>query len=325
MTFNREKSFEAIVNTVVDAIVVCNKNNEIRYFNPGAETLLGWKADEVIGKDMGMIIPEQYREMHKKGMQRYLDTRVPKVLGTPFVFLPSLHKDGHEIPTNISIATWDEGEETFFTGVIRDVTKTVELSEQQNLLIRELNHRVKNTISIIQGMINQAAKTESNVDDYRQDIEERLVGLAKVHDLLVDTSWSHTSINKLVHKFLDSYKYNYTYNGPDIDLKPRVAVSMGMAIHELATNAMKYGSWSENGTVNISTDITDDCFTFVWKERGGPMLVNEKHSEGFGTTLLTRVISGSLRGQSHIEFEPDGLRFCLKAPFSTEIKRHMGD
>lgn len=322
MTFDRVNSFEAIVSTAIDAVIVSDKNNIICYFNPSAEKLLGWKAAEVIGKNMGIIIPERLREAHAKGMTRFLKTRVPKVLGKPFVFLPSLHKDGTEIPTNISIATWDEGEETYFTGIIRDVTESVKLIERQDILIKELSHRVKNTISIIQGIVNQAAKHESNVDKYRQDIEDRLISLAGVHDLLVDNDWTHITLDKLIHKFLDMYHFRYNYAGQDIELKPRVAVSMGMAIHELATNCIKYGSWSENGVVNITTDIADDCFTFVWKEKEGP-LVNQNHNIGFGTTLLTRVISGSLRGKSNIEFEPDGLRFCLKAPFSTEIKRHV--
>ncbi len=307
--FSREKSFEAIVKTAIDAVVVMDSNNTIRYANPGATSLLGWSNEELIGNDMGMIMPERFREMHRKGMQRYLDTKMPVVLGTPFVFLPSLHKDGHEIPTNISIATWDEGEQTFFTGIIRDISATIEHQERQDLLIKELNHRVKNTLAVITGMVRQTAKQTNDVEAYQATLEERIFAMSKTHDLLVDTNWKHTTLDALLKCFVDPAGFPYFYDGPDdVFIKPNIAIAIGMALNELVTNCIKYGAWSDGGHVLITGDRKDGKSIFVWKERGGPK-VSEPAKKNFGSVLLERVVASAIQGSAKMYFEPDGLRY----------------
>lgn len=319
--FNREKSFEAIVRTAIDAIVVIDQFNKIRSFNPGAERLLGWKEEEVLHQDMSILIPEQYREGHLKGMQRYLATGIPIVLGKPFVNLPSLHKDGYEIPTTISIATWEEEGEVFFTGILRDIRERVEQEERTNLLIKELNHRVKNSLAVIQSIISQTALHSRNVQEFRDILQERIMGMSKTHDLLVETNWSHTTLQSLICTFLKSYGHHYVYAGPYVELKPSVAVSMGMAIHELATNAIKYGAWSEEyGTVMIFGEAEDNRFTMTWKEKGGPLVI-EPDKKGFGLMMLEKVIASSMRGKTKLSFEPDGFRFELDAPLSENIRK----
>lgn len=325
MKFNLQHSYEAIFNSAVDGIVVTDENNIIRSFSPGAEKLLGWKQEEIIGKDVALIIPERYREAHYAGVQRFLNTRIPKVIGQPFVRLSSLHKDGSEIPTNFSIATYDEDGQIFFTAILRDIRQIEEHEERQNILIKELNHRVKNMLAVVNGIVSQTAKHSSTIEQFQGTLQDRIMTMSKVHDLLVESNWSHTTLEDLVTTFLKPYGHNYVYKGPFVELRPSVAVTMGMAIHELATNCIKYGAWSnKEGKVTLYGITGRKRVCLSWKEQGGPVVKEPEH-HGFGLVLLDRVVSGSLRGKSTITFEPDGFRYELVAPLSKDIKAISGE
>ena len=319
-TFSKINNYHSLIETATDPIIVINSDGLIQLFNPAAVKLFGWTASEALGEPISIIIPENYREAHSKGFIDYIKTKEPKLLGKSFIRLPALHKDGTIINTNISLATWTEGNgDVFFTGVLRDATELVEHEETTELLIKELNHRVKNTLAIVNGVAMQTAKNAKTVLEYKSILESRISSMSQAHDLLVDRSWTHTTFHDLLDKYLKDKFLTYKTIGPDLCLKPSITISLGMGIYELKTNAIKYGGWrSLGGLIQISTEVVGKEIKIVWKEFKGSSNTTPG-IEGFGTTLLKEVVPRSVRGKAFIEYTSDGLEYTIIAPLNNEL------
>lgn len=186
---------------------------------------------------------------------------------------------------------------------------------RQKLLLDELNHRVKNTLASVQSIAVQTLTSEQEPQAVKATFVERLMALSATHNLLVKHSWEGASFAELVQASLDHYGQPYSLHGPDLSMVPNTAVTLGMALHELATNAVKYGAWSAGGEVTITTgyDADRDEVVITWRETGGPALV-APGSGGFGSRLLTQGVASELGGKVALEFTPAGLTCEIRAP-----------
>lgn len=187
------------------------------------------------------------------------------------------------------------------------------------MLINELNHRVKNTLAVIQSI---AGKTFSDTRDpraSRRAFEGRLMALAAAHDLLTSESWEAAELGSLIKMTLRPFaaEQRLEVSGPDLRVRPQAAVSLSLALHELATNAAKYGALSnDKGRVTIRWTVTRgdlSMFRLVWRERGGPEVIPPPKS-GFGSRLITQGLSGELGGPVTLDFAPDGVICAIEAP-----------
>jgi PAS domain S-box-containing protein len=194
--------------------------------------------------------------------------------------------------------------------------------EHQRLLINELNHRVKNTLAIVQSIAHQTLKGQDTADHTRQSLESRLAALAGAHDLLTSENWEAASLASVVRNAgmgCGASEARFSAQGPDVRLQPQTAVSVAMAIHELCTNAVKYGALSnEAGTVALSWDIgnAEDGarrLRLVWEESGGPPVAPPPR-RGFGTRLIERGLASDLGGTARIAFHPEGVVCTVEAP-----------
>ncbi|MDP2212521.1 sensor histidine kinase [Phenylobacterium sp.] len=191
---------------------------------------------------------------------------------------------------------------------------------RQKLLLDELNHRVKNTLASVQSIAIQTLSREAEPEAARATFVERLMALSSTHNLLVKRSWEAASFRELVHASLGHYGQPFSLEGPDLTMAPNAAVSLGMALHELATNALKYGAWSQAGRVEITT-VTDEATgqaTIQWRERGGPA-VSPPAGRGFGSRLLEQGVAGELGGEVRLHFDAEGLVCLIRTPIGPAL------
>ncbi|EIM25520.1 PAS domain-containing protein [Microvirga lotononidis] len=218
----------------------------------------------------------------------------------------------------------EDGSPLRMVGVDIDITHYKEAENRQNLLIRELHHRVKNTLATVQAIVGSTARSASSIDEFYQGFVGRIVSLARTHNLLTEDLWQKAALEELLQTELGPYedeaRNRITMMGPPLELPSEAAVPIGMAIHELTTNAAKHGALSTfGGQVEVRWEILDGerpMLHFSWVERGGPR-VGTPSRQGFGTRLLQRVLSTQLQAEVSMEFSPEGLRFSMQLPIPT--------
>lgn len=201
------------------------------------------------------------------------------------------------------------------TGAAVDVTDRKEDERHLRLLMRELTHRSKNLLAVIQAMARQTARHAGTIDDFVERFSARLQALARSHDLLVQESWHGASLAEMVRSqlghHLDRENGQVKVSGPDIMLRPEAAQNLGLALHELSTNAAKYGALSvPGGQVSIiwarRAESENGGIGLEWRERGGPK-VEAPQGRGFGSLVIERNLSRALDGEVALEFPPEGL------------------
>jgi two-component sensor histidine kinase len=202
--------------------------------------------------------------------------------------------------------------------VFRDTTDRRIAEAQRDLLIRELEHRVKNTIAIVQSIAAQTFR-HSDVDPaVQRSFEARLITLSNVHGVLTQQSWDSAEVHDIVRSALRAHgapdDRRFTVEGPRMRLSPQSAVALSMAVHELATNAIKYGALSvASGHVGVGWDVADEHFRWSWHERGGPPVKPPKR-KGFGSRMIERALALQLSGKVTIDYAPDGVVCTIDAP-----------
>jgi PAS domain S-box-containing protein len=226
----------------------------------------------------------------------------------------------------IALFFYDEkGAPLRMVGVNMDITRYKEAENRQNLLIRELHHRVKNTLATVQAIVGSTARTASSIDEFYQGFVGRIVSLARTHNLLTEDLWQKAALEELVRTELGPYedeaRNRIIIEGPHLELPSEAAVPIGMAIHELTTNAAKHGALSTfGGQVDVRWKIVDKerpMLHFTWAEHGGPH-VRTPTRQGFGTRLLQRVLATQLQAEVSMDFPEEGLRFSMEMPIPTQ-------
>lgn len=204
-------------------------------------------------------------------------------------------------------------------GVIQDITARKNAEEQQAVLTAELAHRSKNILAVIQGIANQTLRNTTSAEEARAAFEARIMALSKAQDVLTHGANSATAqlrevVANSVSIHVGADKTRITVHGPSVTLGSKQALSMVMALHELGTNAVKYGALSTaSGRIHIHWSFEDGRFLFYWKEEGGPQ-VEKPTRRGFGSRLIERTLAASLGGTAELHYLPDGLEFRLNAP-----------
>ncbi|MBM1173410.1 PAS domain-containing sensor histidine kinase [Microvirga arabica] len=211
-------------------------------------------------------------------------------------------------------------------GSVLDITDRKQIEEHRELLINELNHRVKNTLTIVQSMASQSLKQMSEENRPKvQAFEDRLFALARAHDVLTRENWEGAELREIINEVVEPYLRQKTKHieieGPRLRLIPRIALAIAMAIHELATNAAKYGALSvPSGCVFITWTVTSHNAPHLelrWQERDGPP-VSPPTRRGFGTRLIERSLATDVGGNVRLTYEPAGVVCVMDIPLSDE-------
>jgi PAS domain S-box-containing protein len=210
----------------------------------------------------------------------------------------------------------NSGKVARISGVTMDITERKEAEERQALLAREVDHRAKNAMAIVQSIV-RLTKADS-IAEYASVIEGRIKALSRAHALLSDSRWQGAEMAKLVEEELAPYRSAHADRiriaGPKVVLEPTTAQTLALALHELSTNAVKYGALSQaSGRLELNWDIRPDEIVVTWRESGGPA-VRKPSQTGFGAKIITSSIERQLEGKVSFDWRPEGL-FCeLRAP-----------
>jgi PAS domain S-box-containing protein len=220
-----------------------------------------------------------------------------------------------------------EGRISLWYGATEDIHERKVAEQHQRLLIHELNHRVKNTLATVQAIAFQTLKGDIPLDEARNRFEARLMALSRAHNLLTEQNWGRASLERVVRdatEHLAGERNGFEVGGPTLWLAPRAALALALALHELGTNAAKYGALScEGGRVTIGWHVEGDTLRLDWKEQGGPA-VRQPGRRGFGSRLIEKGLQADLGGGARLLFERDGLRCAIEASLAAVGARETG-
>lgn len=310
----------AIVESSFDAIVSKDLNTIIKSWNHGAERLFGYTAGEAIGKSVTMLIPDDHQDEEPRILERI--RRGERV--EPFETTRQ-RKDGSLVPVSLTISPVRNaaGQIVGASKIARDITSARENEQRIRMLMREVNHRVKNQYSVILSMIRETNKRSETPSQFESQVRERIMALSRSHDLLVSADWKGATIGDLLAAQAKPFPRGEAIemSGPPLVLSPNAVQYLGIAFHELATNSAKYGVLSgDDGQISVRWNIAGSgasrVFHLTWAEKDGPQ-VRSIGQGGFGTVVLKRVAPAAISGQGNLDYGPDGITWSVEAPLAT--------
>jgi PAS domain S-box-containing protein len=321
----------AIVDSSFDAIIGKDLNSVITSWNAAAEQLFGYSAEEMIGRSVLMLIPER---LH--GEEDEIIAKIRRGESVPPFETIRRRKDGRDIFVSLTISPIRNraGQIIGASKIARDISEARASDRRIKLLLREVNHRVKNQFAVILSMIRETAKHTKDPEQFERSIRERITALASSHDLLVTSDWSGGSLHELLRQQLQPFGQDgqIAFDGPEMNLRPVAVQALGMAFHELATNSAKYGAFGHHGTVLISWSLSGEpagpVFQLEWKETAGSIVEappDGHKARGFGSVVLLRVAPQTLNGSARYEHSSGVLRWSLSAPAGSMIGEDDGD
>jgi PAS domain S-box-containing protein len=309
----------AIVESSSDAVVSKDLNGIIKSWNLGAERLFGYTADEAIGRPVSMLIPADHQDEEPRILERIRRGERVETYETI-----RQRKDGSLIPVSLTVSPVRSatGHIIGASKIARDISSAKEHEHRIRMLMREVNHRVKNQYSVILSMIRETNKRAESPAIFERQVRERIMALSRSHDLLVTGDWKGVTIFELLLSQAKSFgsEERISMSGPSIVLSPHAVQYLGIAFHELATNSAKYGVLSSNeGQISVGWNITGSgaarLFHLTWNETDGPQ-VQTTGSGGFGTVVLKRVAPEAVGGTGNLEYAPRGITWSLDAPLT---------
>ena len=319
-----EARYRALFEQAAVGVMHADLDGRWTLVNRRLAEILGYDSpEELIGKNYADVThPDDRAE--GQALLKTLDTgQVPYVQRDKRY----LRKDGSCVWVNVTVSVVRDaasGAARHRVAVVQDITEPRRAQERQTLLMNELNHRVKNTLAAVQAIVAQGLRGAGVREEVREGIESRLIALSRSHDLLTRERWQTASLADLVGLALQPYRSGagqaprYRLEGPEVRLPPNPVLALGMALHELATNAAKYGALSkEGGQVEVSWSLTPAAagqrLKLHWRECGGPP-VEPPQRKGFGSRLLERGLAHELDGAVRLDYLPQGLVCEIEIP-----------
>ncbi len=322
-----EERFRGIFEHAGTGITIVDMQGQFQCCNPAFSALLGYSENELRALQFTELVHPEDRETNLIEFRRLVAEKIPsyelvnryvgKVCGPLWV-----HKQ-------VSLLRNAAGRPTNIIAVVTDITERKRCEEQTRVLTRELTHRSKNMLALVQAV---ARETFTAIPDTFIDrFAERIQALAASQDLLARSEWSDVDLAELVRSQLAHFKdligTRIELEGPPLFISASAAQTIGMALHELATNAAKYGALScQGGCVEISWNIeggaaAEETFVMGWRERGGPP-VTAPSNQGFGWTVLCGLAESSLDAKAELGFPVSGLTWRLQCPAKEVVEGH---
>jgi PAS domain S-box-containing protein len=303
----------AIIESSDAAIVSKDVNGIITSWNEGAERVFGHSADEIVGKSVLTLIPPE-----RHGEESDILNRIRAGERIDHYETVRQRKDGSLVDVSLTVSPLRDvaGNVVGASKIAQDITERKEAQLRQDMLAREVQHRTKNLFAVVQAVVARSFVGKSSVEDAQAAVLDRLGSLAQTHALLMDKQWQGASLADVVNAEMSPYAGRVQIGGPDLLLSATAAQNFSLALHELATNAAKYGALSTStGRVAINWSVSEangePWFTFRWQESGGPAVSTPARS-GFGTTVLESVMAEYFEETPRIEFAAEGVSYEIK-------------
>ena len=301
----------AIVACSSEGIISKSLDGTIKSWNRGAEKIFGYSAAEMVGKSIRRLIPAE-----RQNEEEEILARISKGEQVSNYETVRLCRDGRQVDVSVTVSPiYDAaGNIVGASKIAHDISDRKRAEARERLLTGEVNHRAKNMLTLVQVIARQTAA--SDVETFARRFEERIMALSASHDVLVHSFWQNVPLTELVQSQLaflqDSFGTRIKLSGPALRITAAAAQAIGMALHELATNAAKYGALAnDQGTIEIAWKIVHDDkakpqFVLEWTEAGGPAVTRPERS-GFGSTVIDRILAASLEGEVQLDWRSSGL------------------
>lgn len=312
-----EHRLASIVESSDDAIVSKDLNGIIATWNNGAQRLFGYSAEEVIGKSILILIP-----LDRRDEETEIIGRIRRGERVEHYETIRRRKDGSLVELSLTVSPIKDNTGTIVgaSKIARDITERRRSEMRQKTLLDELNHRVKNTLATVQSLAAHTLRGTNLPQEVRDTFEGRLFALGRAHDQLSQSSWEAADLQYLVRDVVAPFRVGerIQLEGGEVMLPPQMALMLTMVLHELATNAAKYGALSSTaGVLNVKWHVVEGPATrrleIDWRESGGPP-VSPPTRRGFGSRLVERAVKQELNGESKIDFAPAGLHCRIAIP-----------
>jgi PAS domain S-box-containing protein len=316
-----EAKFAGILEIAGDAILSIDADSRIRLFNAAAERLFGYSRGEILGQPIDLLIPARSRAAHQQHIARFASGPcIPRRMAEQQE-VAGRRKNGDEFPAEASISKVEVGGEWIYTVVLRDISERKRAQERQHALAAELDHRVKNALATVSAVVSHTRQGSTSLANFAAALDGRIRSMATTHELLSFGRWQGVSLRELVQRELAPYaaRNNTEISGAEVILRPEAGQAMAMVLHELATNAAKYGALSsKNGRVTIWWDQhLNGCLrshlVFEWQEIGGPSVV-ALGRPSYGTNTIRELIPYEFGGTVDFVLAPEGVRCRLELP-----------
>jgi PAS domain S-box-containing protein len=314
----------AIVESSDDAIVSKALDGTITSWNPAAERLFGYTAEEAIGRPIWILAaPDRKNEMPA------ILERIRRGEKIEHFETVRRHKDGSLIDISLTVSPIhdEKGRIVGASKIARDISERKRTEERQRILSAELSHRVKNTLAVVQVLAKRSAANATSVAECMEAFRGRLQALAAAHNALTASDWTGASLASLIQTTLEPYRGEgdrISLDVQDLRIDPEVALTLALGLNELATNATKYGALSSlTGRVALAARIEanesgQECH-LIWREEKGPQ-VHPPGVRGFGISMLTQAIEYQHKGKVELDWRKDGLICRLTLPVAGPSK-----
>jgi len=317
----------AVLDSATDvAVIATDHNGDVTLWSEGAYRLSGWPAEEVVGSSDSLIFTQS--DLADGAAER--ERAAALASGRTVEERWRLRRDGSRFWAGGVLAPLfdNAGDHTGFIRMLRDLSERHELeelrkkaAEHQLFLRQELEHRLKNLLALAQGIVSQSLRNATSIPDAKVAIDERLVVLGRAHDILTRTDWAAANLRQMVEEVtgaLGEEPDRIRISGPDCELAAKPALALSLALHELGTNAVKYGALSvDEGHVEISWRHAARGIDFEWREVGGPPVVAPTR-RGFGSRLIESAAT-DFAGAGVLTYEPTGVVWRLKSPLGVSF------
>ncbi|MCG6116134.1 MAG: PAS domain-containing protein [Mesorhizobium sp.] len=319
---------ETIVRTVQHPLLVLGRDLRVQSANKAFRELFAVFEEEPNGR---LIFELGSGEWNNPPLRDLLD----KVLTEDedihnFEFEQDFHRTGRRSMLLTACKLRQEGDrDDLILIAIEDITERKHFEEHRETLVGELNHRIKNVMATVQAIASQTLSSATSMEEARETFGSRLIALGKSHDLLTRENWAGANLHDIVSETVEPHSVGaerFRIKGPHLWLGPSIALSIAMALHELATNAAKYGALTtENGQVDIAWQLTgegkDRQLSLRWAESGGPPVTSPTR-KGFGSRLVQRVLAAELGGNVSVDYETSGVVCTIDAPMPDGQERN---
>jgi two-component system CheB/CheR fusion protein len=313
-----ERRLASIVDSSDDAIIGKDLDGIVTSWNHGAEQLFGYAPDEMIGESIMALVPS-----NRKDEEAEIVERIRRGEHVEHYETVRQSKDGSAVWVSLSVSPIRDAQGSIVgaSKIARSTTERRRADEHRRVLVEELNHRVRNTLAVVQSIAAQTFHDDLTMEEARPAFVSRLINLSNAHDVLTRENWMGAELIDIATTAIKPHlggRSRLWIEGPPVRLGPSAALAIGMALHELCTNAAKYGALStKDGHVEIAWHLDgqdrEKRLHLTWTETGGPP-VTAPTRKGFGSKLIERALALELDGKVHLSYEPAGVVCMIDAP-----------
>lgn len=318
----QRRFYESLISATPDLVYAFDRDYHFIFANQALLQMWGRTFEDSVGKRLLEVGYEPWHaEMHEREIDQVIATKagIRGEVAFPHATL------GRRIYDYIFMPVFDaQGEVVSIAGTTRDITDIKRAEEHLQLLVNELNHRVKNTLATVQSLAKQTFRGDAASPGALAAFEERLLALSNTHTILTRTNWESANLGEIAAQALRPFNGSehadrFRIAGDEVAMSPQTALALAMALHELASNAIKYGALSQDsGHVDLAWSESAGRLRIVWREQDGPA-VTPPSRKGFGSRLLERGLANELGGVVSLEYPASGVVCTIEFPLTEAV------